>query len=250
MLVVSTFVLLSLALSQTVHGNYIDCYQCSDFEVESASGVFKGAFDGKSDASCGWGLGASHSLCPSDGTYQCILVKGQVSTSIPILGSFNVKMYSRDCIKVDSYTSPGCLPKSEADKAALGILNGILTVASGFDSVEVDGDVCTCDHDLCNPDPCDGNNVNFFDTFCLPIWAVAVSAVGLVLVILLFTCCCCCCCSCCRKKSPGRVIANPGTVVVHTTSSPGYALMTSPVSETQAENIHAMTNPGYGYDQK
>ena len=79
-------------------------------------------------------------------------------------GHFGLKMYVRECVPAPFVSVDGCTKETTETKTLKDILGLALSFVSGLGDVKVDGTVCTCSRDLCNPDTCDDGSVNFFDT--------------------------------------------------------------------------------------
>ncbi|ELT99879.1 hypothetical protein CAPTEDRAFT_225146 [Capitella teleta] len=216
----------------------MECYKCSDFEVEASNPLLKDLIEGKSSPECKWGLGSPTVSCASNAV--CGLVKGSVEAH-SFLGHFKMKTYVRDCVEA---MPDGCI--SELNDAT-NIINGVLEVALAFvsklGSLNIDANLCSCSFDMCNPDPCDDGEVNFFNLTCLNVWILVGAGAGLFLLIL--SCCiCCCCCCCCKKRNTGH------GVVIMSGGPPGYTgvVMASSVPNgVQVDtNDGGLVNPMYG----
>ena len=79
-------------------------------------------------------------------------------------GDFSLKVFVRECTTVPLSTSDGCVPETQETEMLKGLMGLALGFVKGFGNVEVDGTVCVCSDNYCNPDPCDAGSINLFNT--------------------------------------------------------------------------------------
>ncbi|CAH1796524.1 unnamed protein product [Owenia fusiformis] len=177
----------------------LQCYQCVD--VAGSSDLISST--GHSDPSC---RNAPTSSAECQSGQVCGYSMGSIQGHL-IEMTAEVNAVIRGCMPLlDSDTTMGCHKNEEAS----GVISKVLSSLSDLGDVHVDGEVCYCDTDFCQPE-CDGLYVG---EMCVQKWVFIVAGIGLLLVIILVcTCCCCCgccgccqCCSCCKRRNDGYMV--------------------------------------------
>jgi len=218
--------ILSLAVKSVIG---LQCYNCVNVEVEEGTSSIITGLIGRSNPRCGKDLRET-TTCPSN-TNACASLNGYIRQK-SVFGEIRAKIQVRGCIQDNGDGIGGCRKTNTIGNSIVGALLSA-AVAS---EVQVDAEMCTCKIYMCLL--CDGGIE--LGGYCYKYWMVALTSVGvLVLLIALVSCCCCCCgccgCCCCKKGQRGVVLsAQPYQTLtfVHTAgqNAPGLSIQSGDIS--------------------
>ncbi|KAI0221935.1 hypothetical protein LSAT2_026818 [Lamellibrachia satsuma] len=139
----------------------LQCYKCANVKLDNP--ILKKNFSRESDQWCEHpSSDDATETCPSRTDYMCGYFEGNISFHVPLVGTSEVTVESRGCMKVHKNTVLNkCKPiGSDSERKFAGEVLSVLSEVSG---VEVDGKVCYCGTDLCDTN-CNGVAIG---TVCL-----------------------------------------------------------------------------------
>lgn len=217
--------------------NGLQCFQCSNMEMDGSNDFLRSLFKGNTDPGCKSADTSTAGECPQDGQrYKCGYVDAKVTQNV-LVGKVSMKVQNRECVVTDQ--PDGCYTGNQDLKDVAN------TVLSDMTGVELDGKVCYCSEDLCDAE-C-GGNYWLIGNWCAKKWVLVLLGIASLIVLGLLLsccCCCCCCCRCCKSTPQGRVIV--ASTPMMTTTSVNYA----PLADGgQPLGIRGMENPGYAIPQ-